>query len=432
MRAMHRLRLLAVVACITGSACAKSPPDPWGHDTSVNPGYHVVGNQVLDKSGKAHYFHGVARPSLEWSTGGENISVVDFNNIASWHANVVRLALSQDSWLFGSGATPAKTYQQTVGQAVEWAKKAGLDVILDLHWSDTGDQTVTAAQQRMADPNSVEFWKSVATYYKDDGRVLFELYNEPHDITWDVWLSGGDTGGWTAAGMQQLYDAVRATGAMNIVIVGGLDWAYDLSGVATHRIQGQNIMYATHPYSQGNWKPVTSFDAKWGYLTATDPVIVTEFGDNNGDCASDYTASVIAYADRVGASWTGWAWYPGGCKFPALITDWSGAPTAMGQVVKDALARYAAQGVPVPQDGGVVPPKLDAAGPELPPALDLGRFDLGFRIDLGGAVDSAGSVDIGVVLDGAAGVDVALTADAPLSIDGPAVDTAHAEAGGID
>ena len=31
--------------------------------------------------------------------------------------------------------------------------------------------------------------------------------------------------------MQQLYDTVRATGAQNLVIIGGLNWAYDLSGV---------------------------------------------------------------------------------------------------------------------------------------------------------------------------------------------------------
>jgi len=271
---------------------------------------------------------------------------------------------------------------------VEWAKQAGLDVILDLHWSDQGQQaTVKPGQQKMADVNSIAFWKSVADFYKNDGRLLFELYNEPHDISWDVWLSGGDAGGFTAVGMQQLYDAVRSTGANNIVIAGGLDWAYDLSGVPTHRIQGKNIMYATHPYSKGNWKPVSGFDAKWGFLTATAPVIVSEFGDNVAECTTDYSAAVITYADRAGASWTGWAWYPGGCTFPSLIADWTGAPTAMGTVVKAALARYAAQGMPITEDGGTAQPKLDSAAPDLPSAVDSARGEVGFGIDLAGAID---------------------------------------------
>jgi endoglucanase len=385
MRAMPNFRQLAfAVLIVTASACA-SEPEALVHDISVNPGYHVVGNQVLDKNGAVHYFHGVDRPSLEWSTSGENISAGDFKAMAAWKANVVRIALNQDSWLFGNGV---KGYQTRVQWAVEWAKRAGLDVILDLHWSDQGG-SVSPDQQKMADVNSIAFWKSVADLYKDDGRVLFELYNEPHDISWEVWLNGGDAGGFTAVGMQQLYDAVRSTGANNIVIAGGLDWAFDLSGVATHLIQGVNIMYATHPYGMNNWKPISSFDSKWGYLTASYPVIATEFGDGNLECTTDYTSAVIDYADRNGAHWTAWAWYVGGCKFPSLIVDWSGAPSAAGQVVKDALLRYATQGMPVTADGGIEQPKLDAGPRDLPPAMDIpsgadgpGRIDLASTIDL--------------------------------------------------
>ncbi len=40
----------------------------------------------------------------------------------------------------------------------------------------------------MADQNSVTFWADVANKYKGDGRVIFELYNEPPDVSWDVWV----------------------------------------------------------------------------------------------------------------------------------------------------------------------------------------------------------------------------------------------------
>ena len=148
--------------------------------------------------------------------------------------------------------------------------------------------------------------------------------------------------------MQQLYDAVRATGAENLVIAGGVDWAYDLTGVPQYRIDGYNVLYATHPYggdpTKGGApeKQPQQWDGRWGFLTQTDPVIVTEFGDYI-DCGSDakvnaYVSAVITYADSHSASWTAWAWYPGGCKFPALINDWSGTPTSSGMVVQTALA----------------------------------------------------------------------------------------------
>ena len=112
---------------------------------------------------------------------------------------------------------------------------------------------------------------------------------------WNVWQSGGTTGsGWQAVGMQQLYDAVRAAGAQNLVVIGGLDWAYDLSGVPANRIDGYNIVYATHPYTRRSRACARrrTGTARWGFLTATDPVVVTEFGVlNDTACTTDYDAS---------------------------------------------------------------------------------------------------------------------------------------------
>ena len=208
-------------------------------------------------------------------------------------------------------------------------------VILDLHWSDRGNLGTTPAAQRMADQNSITFWQSVADRYGDNGQVLFELYNEPHDLSWSVWRNGGDSGeGWTAVGMQTLYEAVRGTGAHNVVIVGGLDWAYDLSGIPDHALDGYNIAYATHPYDLFGKTP-TAWEADWGFLTASEAVIVTEFG--SFDCGGGYSSELIAYAAERNVSWTAWAWYPGGCDFPSLIENWGATPSAAGTVVRAAL-----------------------------------------------------------------------------------------------
>lgn len=301
-------------------------------------GYWVDGATIRHANGSVKIFRGVSRPSLEWSPIGEHLSAVDFQRIASWNARVVRLPLNQDYWLAGA-ALHDPAYPSAVAQAVSWARAAGLDVILDLHWSDRGDlSNPTPGQQRMPDANSVTFWREVAARWKDDGRVIFELYNEPHDVPWTVWRDGGPSGdGFTAAGMQQLYDAVRSVGAENLVLVGGLDWGYDLSGVPAHRLRGYNIAYATHPYELPGKEPATWL-AKWGFLTATDPVVLTELG--SFDCSTAYTAQLVDYAESVGASWVGWAWYPGGCSFPSMILDWKGLPSAPGWVVRNALESH--------------------------------------------------------------------------------------------
>jgi endoglucanase len=307
-------------------------------------GYYVDKSTICTQAGEAHVFRGLARPSLEWSPTGEHLSARDFKLMASWGANVVRLPLNQAFWLEDSPQF-APGYADLVDEVVEWAKAAGMDVILDLHWSEAGkaggcDPSPTC-QQQMADERSITFWSELAGRYRGDGRVLFELYNEPHDVTWEVWKSGGETsGGFRAAGMQQLYDAVRAAGADNLVIIGGLDWAFDLSGVPAHRIDGYNIVYATHPYNTPHRQPA-SWDESWGFLTATDAVMVTEFGNlDDPSCSTDFTEAVIAYADAHGASWAAWAWFPGGCTFPGLIEDWRGTPSAVGSLVRAALLAH--------------------------------------------------------------------------------------------
>jgi endoglucanase len=306
---------------------------------SAPGGYSVDGSKVYDSNHVAHVFHGVGRPSLEWSTSGQYLSLADYMAMASWKANVVRVSLNEDFWLTGSPQYSA-SYPAVVDQQIQWAESAGLDVIVDLHWSDKGDFATAPAQQRMADAHSVTFWTQVATRYKGDGRVMFELYNEPHDVPWDVWLSGGPSGdGFTVAGMQQLNDAVRQTGAMNLVFIAGLDWAFDLSGVPTHRVVGPNIVWVSHPYAQNARQLAPSWNGAFGYLATTDPVMLTEFGDTSS-CETAFDSQLISYADTLGISWSAYAWFVSGCSFPSLIDDWTGVPSAFGQIVKSALLAY--------------------------------------------------------------------------------------------
>jgi endoglucanase len=134
--------------------------------------------------------------------------------------------------------------------------------------------------------------------------------------------------------MQQLYDTVRGVGAQNLIVIGGLDWAYDLSGVPANRIEGYNILYATHPYTSvnGRSRPFQDWGRAWGTLTRSDPVVVTEFGVlDDTACTTQHDSSVIQYADAHLAGWTAWAWYPGGCTFPAITDDWAGTPSPLGQ-----------------------------------------------------------------------------------------------------
>ena len=161
-----------------------------------------------------------------------------------------------------SRPTRASTIASWSGEIVDAVAAQGCYIILDLHWSNAGEWGKNIGQHCMPDENSLSFWKDVAAAYKNHPAVLFNLYNEPHNVGWDIWLNGGQVTEkatrktpiktYKAVGMQTLLEAVRSTGAKNVVIVGGLDWAYDFSGILKGRQlsdpDGNGVLYDNHAY----------------------------------------------------------------------------------------------------------------------------------------------------------------------------------------
>jgi hypothetical protein len=304
-----------------------------GH-TIAPGGYYTEGNRIFDASGNVHVFKGIARPSMEFDPAGLGITRDDIQRMAATGANVIRFALSEGYWL-STHPEFNPNYQAYVDRAIQWTLQNGMDAMIDLHWSGN-----PAAQQQMADRQAITFWQQVAQKYRGDGRVIFELYNEPHDVSAAVWRNGDGT----FAGMQQMYDTVRAAGANNLVLVGGLDFAYNLESVLpAMQLNGTNIAYVTHPYRFKNPAPPQGYDG----VVANFPIVATEFGDADvggigpNDCGTAAYTNAINDFNRLGVSWTAWAWTvaPSRCAFPALIDRYDGTPTPPGQIVFAEMRR---------------------------------------------------------------------------------------------
>jgi hypothetical protein len=199
-------------------------------------------------------------------------------------------------------------------------------------------------------PGATDFWSSVASRYANNPLVAFDLYNEPHDISDQVWLNGGlafyGLLPYTVAGMQQLYSTVRATGSKNLVIATGNNWGNSLPSTL---VSGTNIVYGIHVYTcPGDAPPNCStsnpYDPSpmlqpWVARSANVPVLVSEFGwpaNSNGI----YNAAVIAFAKAHDWGWNVFAWTtiePWGL----IATDPAGGPyepTVSGMPVLSALA----------------------------------------------------------------------------------------------
>jgi len=343
------LSMLLLIGTLT-IACRKKEAT-----RSVNQGgtegpqaLHAEGRWIVNEDGAKVILRGVNIASLEWTVSGENMLRSLDSAVVGWHSNLVRIPLSQDRW-FGKTSEQrddGRSYQSLVDQLVQSCTEKGTYILLELHWNNAGAWGQNIGQHKMPDSNSVIFHRSLAAMYGNVPAVLLGLYNEPHDISWDVWLNGGlvtedfEQNGETkklsyrTIGFQALYDTVRAAGATdNLIVIGGLDWAFDLSGVLNgHAVSGRNIMYDTHPYP---WKD-TNWDGKFGNVGRQTPILVGEWGGNFQEGHRTYGNTMAAYLRVNRFCWTAWCFHPS--AGPTLIQDWNYISTGFGGLVKNELA----------------------------------------------------------------------------------------------
>jgi hypothetical protein len=331
----------------------------------------VVGTQIQNSQNQPVTLRGVNTASLEWTSNGEGHILQSVNTaIREWRVNIIRLPLAQDRWF---GKAPEQkdegvAYRALVREIVDACATQDCYLALDLHWSDCGEWGTNIAQHSMPDANSVTFWKDCAAAYANHPAVIFDLYNEPHDVTWDVWLNGGTItdkpntrrGGpprtFEAVGVQKLLDTVRATGAKNLVILGGLDWAYDFSGILEGRQladpAGNGVLYANHAYNNKGHS-VDTWISRMEKAAAKLPVIVAEYGGSGGPnrrvgrfggggvaaspTGDDWLLHVMQALQDHNWSWIAWDFHPS--AGPTLISGWDYMPTRdFGVFVQQALA----------------------------------------------------------------------------------------------
>jgi hypothetical protein len=310
----------------------------------------VRGNRLINGGGQTVTLHGVNISGTEWQClYGEAFygphSEASIEAIAAWHVNAVRIPLNEDCWLGINGApTDIGVYHEEIRDYVEQLRAHGMYAVLDLHWiapgtelSQHGADVGGKGPFEMADESHAPaFWASVASYFREDHALLFDLFNAPYGISWSCWLNGCIAPrGYQTAGMQQLVDTVREAGGRQPVMVGALEATQLGHAWLENRPSdpaGQ-LVAAVHVYNQSS---ASHFNTNIGTVAAQVPVVAGEIGET--DCAAEDIDSFLPWADSHGVSYLAWAWFVGGCaSYPALITNYNGAPTSFGIAYRNHL-----------------------------------------------------------------------------------------------
>ncbi|MBF6571450.1 MAG: cellulase family glycosylhydrolase [Candidatus Binataceae bacterium] len=335
-------------ATATAKATATATAQP---SATATPGgslaIQVSGNHLLDGNGNPIRLLGVNRSGTEYQCVS-NAGIFDGPSdaasvaaIASWDTNTVRVPLNEDCWLGINGVNSAYAgvnYQNAIVNYVNLLHSYHLYALLDLHWSAPGTQLATG-QQEMADvDHSPAFWTSVASTFKNDPATLFDLYNEPHGAasTWSVWRNGGtSSNGWQMAGMQSLLNAVRATGATNVVVATGGSWGNDLSGWLANEPSDplNQVVASIHIYDNSGCNTASCYNSMLVPVVNAVPLVAGEFGEH--DCVdSTVVDPLMSWFDSFSAGYIGWAWDTGtgwNCSSgPGLLNDYTGTPNAYG------------------------------------------------------------------------------------------------------
>ncbi len=269
---------------------------------------HVEGNLLLDRQGNRVLLTGVNCASLEWLSNPERLVDTVKHALDVWHANTIRLPLSQDRW-FGFGGDQVgedelgERYRSIVDTIIEEIAARRKYIILDLHRSNCGSWGEFISGN-MPDMNSLVFWKEMARRYGNHPNVLFGIFNEPFKVSWDCWRDGGeitveyapqnignqimrDESGepvlekitFQSPGLQKMVDTVRAAGARNIAVIAGLDWGYELDGVDKGYVindnGGNGIMLDSHEYP---WKRLDNWAELVDVVNDRYPILIGECG----------------------------------------------------------------------------------------------------------------------------------------------------------
>ena len=338
---------------VTPSASQSSSQPPT---SGPAPALRVSGNRIVTTAGRAYRLLGVNRASGEfacvqgkgmWDSGP--VDQASVNAMKAWNVRAVRIPLNEDCWLGLSGSPSGSAYQQAVKDYVSLLVANGVNPILDLHWthaqysgniSACADVNATCQKPMPSMQYTPTFWTQVANAFKGNNAVVFDLFNEPYpdasnnwtDIpaAWRCLRDGGTCTGITyeVAGMQDLVDAVRATGATNIVLAAGLTWTNDLTQWLTYKPTDPtgNLVASWHSYNFNACVTEACWDSQIATVAAQVPVHAGEIGQDS--CAHDYIDRLMTWLDAHSLGYTAWTWNPWGCTGGnVLITDYAGTPT---------------------------------------------------------------------------------------------------------
>jgi endoglucanase len=278
-----------VAGCAQGAADRNTPPfDPQtgSYELPAEPiddpkpraetplGRHgrlrVEGPDLVDADGNPVQLRGISSHWLNWETTGfaHNANLLMWMR-DNWNVSLIRAAMGvgddRGYGVSGGYLLAPERMRTIVERIVENAHELGVYAIVDWHDHIATDHLDEAS----------EFFREMATKYRDYDNVIYEVFNEPiprirgteRSFTWPDDIKPYH---------ETLVGVIREVNPDAIIVLGTPFWSQEVDAAAADPVAGTNLMYTLHFYTceHTGWLRERAARARNAGL----PIFVTEWG----------------------------------------------------------------------------------------------------------------------------------------------------------
>lgn len=248
-------RIINLIEDTTLTATYELIPTPPDEQSAL----HTEGKYIKDKAGNVVQLLGTQKHGYEddpmgrwagaWGEHNQSVITRNLQAMRSWGINSIRLIERASFWI-DNPTVGAMTHREAIKDVIRLANENGIYVVFCLFSMDSGNGYHGVPWGTTTIPTMQDFvdlWVSIATELKGYPNVLFDLWNEVVQNQ-SEWFEG----------CRQTISAVRAV--TDHIIFAHWDWdvwsnllnpggGSKLDWVTDPKIQGTNIVYETHMYS---------------------------------------------------------------------------------------------------------------------------------------------------------------------------------------
>jgi endoglucanase len=248
------IKTLLIVSIIATCIWEKAPGQPVKEHGRLS----VKETHIVDEHGKIVVLQGVCYGWTNWWPRFYNKQSVKWL-AEDWKCSIVRAAMGVG--MGNSYLDKPEWSKKLLETVVDGAIENNIYVIIDWHAYDLHLEEAKV------------FFKEMATKYGKYPHVIYDIYNEPVNVTWS------DVKAYSVEAIK----TIRAIDPDNLIIVGCPHWDQDVHLVADNPIQGySNILYSLHFYADTH----REFLRKRGDYAISKgiPLIVTESAGTSATC----------------------------------------------------------------------------------------------------------------------------------------------------